>query len=334
MSKKKEKSKFIIYLEYYPFCLLYGILYCLPLKVGYSISCFLFRLLLLLDKKHYNRSVQHLIHAGIAQDQAQAKKLTIASFMEFAKLLVEVVKVKQLYHSSKIKLTGSKTAIDLAFSQEHDNQNIIITTAHYGNWEVAGTACAEITRIPLTSFMRNFDNPLIGKLILNHRASSIHNLVDKHEGIRPILKALNQKRTITVLIDQHASTNEGVVCEFFGHPACIHMTPALLHLKTGIPIVPEITRRLPGGTFDFEFIVTDPIIYKPTGNKEHDVKVVTQMCISALEKMIRKDPVQWMWSPRHWLDIDRSHMEEYRNWKPDPELSAIAKSILESQDDA
>ena len=32
--EKKEKSKFRIYAEYYPFCVLYGILHLLPLKVG------------------------------------------------------------------------------------------------------------------------------------------------------------------------------------------------------------------------------------------------------------------------------------------------------------
>ena len=43
--EKKEKSKFRIYAEYYPFCVLYGILHLLPLKVGYAICTFLFRLL-------------------------------------------------------------------------------------------------------------------------------------------------------------------------------------------------------------------------------------------------------------------------------------------------
>lgn len=70
----------------------------------------------------------------------------------------------------------------------------------------------------MTSFMRPFGNPLIGEMILNHRGGDLHDLVDKHEGIRPILRAAAAGRNITMLIDQHAAGAEGVDCEFFGHP--------------------------------------------------------------------------------------------------------------------
>ena len=323
--KSREKSLFRIYVEYIPFCLLYFLLRLLPLKAGYAFCGFLFRLLVI-DRRHYTRSIQHLLHAGIAKDKAHAKRLTIASYLEFSKLLVEIVKMDQLYDPAKIKISGSKAAIDLSLSQEHDNKPVIIVTAHYGNWEVAGTAYAEKSRIPMTSFMRSFGNPLIGQMILNHRAGEMHQLVDKREGIRPILRAISENRITTMLIDQHASANEGTICEFFGHPARVHMTPALLHLKTGIPIIPELTRRVPGDNFEFELMVGDPIIYQPTGDKEHDVQIVTQMCISALEKMIRVEPTQWLWAPRHWLDINRRQADEYKGWEPAPELAKIAES--------
>ena len=322
----REKSLFLIYLEYIPFYLLYHLLHLLPLKAGYALSGFLFRLLLVFDRRHHTRSVQHLLHAGIAKDKAQARRLTVASYLEFSKLLVEIVKMDQLYNPAKIRVVGSQAAIDISLSQEHDNKPVIIATAHYGNWEVAGTAYAEKARIPMTSFMRPFSNPLIGKMILDHRAGDMHKLVDKREGIRPILRAISQNRITTMLIDQHAGANEGITCEFFGHPACVHMTPALLHLKTGIPIIPELTRRVPGDNFEFEILVGDPIIYTPTGNKEHDVQIVTQMCITALEKLIREEPIQWLWAPRHWLDINRRQAAEYKDWKPSPELAKIAET--------
>lgn len=64
--EKKEKSKFRIYAEYYPFCVLYGILHLLPLKVGYAICTFLFRLLFIADRRHRVRTIQHLVHAGFS----------------------------------------------------------------------------------------------------------------------------------------------------------------------------------------------------------------------------------------------------------------------------
>ena len=119
--KSREKSLFLIYLEYIPFYLLYHLLHLLPLKAGYALSGFLFRLLLVFARRHHTRSVQHLLHAGIAKDNAQARRLTVASYLEFSMLLVEIVKMDQLYNPAKIRVVGSQAAIDISLSQEHDN---------------------------------------------------------------------------------------------------------------------------------------------------------------------------------------------------------------------
>ncbi len=312
---KSEKSNFRINLEYYPFLLLYSIIHAMPLKLGYALSALLFRGLPLVDRRHWRRSVEHLMHAGIAGNEAEAKKIAHASNLEFSKLLVEIVKMDQLYRPEKIKLSGSQESIDALFHRDGTpGEQVIIITAHYGNWEVAGQAFSEQAHRPMASLMRPFGNPKIGAKILAHRAGSMHELVNKEDGIRPILRAAAKGKNLTMLIDQHAASSEGVVCEFFGHPARVHMTPALLHLKTKIRILPEVTRRV-GDNFDFELVVGDLISYTPTGNKERDVQELTQLCISGLEKLLRDAPEQWLWAPRHWLDITRRQAAEYQNWQ-------------------
>ena len=77
----------------------------------------------------------------------------------------------------------------------------------------------------------------------------------------------------------------------------------------------ELTFRT-GDNFNFDLRVGKLIRYTPTGDKEKDVQAVTQMCISALEKLIREDPIQWLWAPRHWLDINRRQAPLYKDWKP------------------
>ena len=79
--------------------------------------------------------------------------------------------------------------------------------------------------------------------------------------------------------------------------------------------MPELTFRT-GDNFNFDLRVGKLIRYTPTGDKEKDVQAVTQMCISALEKLIREDPIQWLWAPRHWLDINRRQAPLYKDWKP------------------
>ncbi len=314
----KKKSTFRIYAEYVPFCVLYGILHALPLSVGYALSGFLFRLLFLVDIRHRRRTIQHVIHAGLYTDLREARRFALKSYLEFAKLFVEIVKMDQLYSKEKISVLTPEGIHSGNIRTNEDGQweQCIIVTAHYGNWEVAGTAVSEQANRPMSSFMRSFENPLIGKKILDHRAGDLHKLIDKTEGIRPILRAAAEKRNITMLIDQHAAGNEGIECEFFGQPARVHTSPALLHLKTGLPIQPELTRRKPGTDFEFEIILAEPIRYTPTGDKQKDIQVITQMSVTALEKMIMLDPVQWLWTPRHWLNINRRQAAKYKDWKP------------------
>jgi len=310
----KNKSRFRIYLEYIPFWFLYQVIRLIPFGCAIRLSQVIFDLGCFFYRRPYTRSVQHILHSGIVNDKTAAEAMARRSLHGFSKLLVEIIKMNQMYDPAKITVGGDAASIDYALSPDHDNHPVIIITAHLGNWEVAGSAFSDKARIPMTSLMRQFDNPLIGKLILDHRAGDMHELSDKRNGIRPILKAIADKRNVTMLIDQHASGGEGVECQFFGHPAKVHMTPALLHLKSGMPILPEITVRT-GDDFSFELRLGPLIRYTPTGDKEADVKAVTQLCISALEKMICEAPDQWLWAPRHWLDINRKNSWQYQAQK-------------------
>ena len=315
VKRKKEKSKFRIYLEYYLFSLLFKTLELIPISVCMKLSSIFMPLLFLLDRRHAQRTIRNVMYAGVIKDSAQARRFAIANFREFGKLLVEIVKMKQLYSQEKMHMAAPENTMKIISPELNPgNRQIILAVAHYGNWEVAGTAFAEYQQTPMVSLMRPFANPLIGEKILAHRGGNMHELIDKNLGLRPILRAINSGKTVTMLVDQHAMSGEGIEVEFFGHPARMHMTPALLHLKTGIPIVPEITRRR-NDNFEFDFLFGEPIIYKPTGNKERDIYMVTQQIAHALEELILRDPVQWLWAPRHWLSLDRKNADAYQNWK-------------------
>jgi KDO2-lipid IV(A) lauroyltransferase len=285
--------------------MLYSFVRLLPLKVAYAINKFLFQILYTFDFKHRNRSIQHIMHAGMADNKRDAAKLARKSFSSFAKLFVEIIKSDQCYSKDKITVIGPQATIDQVFKPEGGKRSVILVSGHYGNWEVAGTAIAHKAGIPMASIMRPFTNPMIGELILKNRASDVHEMIDKSGGIKAILKAIKANKIATFLVDQHATTGDGgVETVFFGQPCRTHSAPALLHLKTGVPIMPEMTRRK-DDNFNFEIVVGDLIEYTPTKNKEKDIQNIAQMYTTAIEKMIAEQPEQWMWSHRRWLNINR-----------------------------
>ena len=307
MSKKK-KSVLLINLEYYIALPLIKIIQILPLSVLYFISAILGRSFYLISSKHRNRTIQHLLHAAIVKNHAEAVVMAKAVFANMGKLTVELFKLNKVItpdnYQDYLTITGSDKAKEMFFQKGKERQ-IIIATAHYGNWEVLGKVFKEIFGRHVTALMRLFDNPRLGKFIYDARdGKDSSTMVAKQGGIRALIKALKNDQSVCLLIDQHAGRESGIETTFFGQPARTHTSPALLHLKTGVPILPFVSRRI-DNKGHFEIVCKDPIEYTATNDKDADVQAISQQITTALEELIRECPEQWIWCHRRWLNINR-----------------------------
>ena len=307
----RRKNKILIHIEYWIWMLFVGIVKLLPLQICYIVADICSTLLYLLDFKHRNRVILHLQYAGVASDLKEAKCLTMANFKHFGRVIVEILKMKQYIRPENIhdyiNLGGSQKAIDLFFTSEKPSQAIIIT-GHYGNWELAGMGYAILSGRGLMTVMRPFDNPKIGEYVYSQREGYNHRICPRDGAMKSLIKAIRKGDSVCIISDQHAGRHEGVETKFFGHAARTHASPAILHLKTGIPILVSVSKRV--GKFKFEFISADPIVMEPTGDKEADIKKLTQMYTTALENLIKEDPVQWLWAHRRWLDMRKKTVRE------------------------
>lgn len=306
----KRKNRLLIYLEFGIFYTFYQFFRLLPLKQAYAVSAVVLRLVFLLDRKHRNRAINHLLHAGVAQSRSDAVELARRNFRHYARLMVEIIKSDQLLNRAnvekRISLTGDAETIAKVFDRNNPAQ-VIITLPHYGNWEVAGCGYYFLTGRQVVSIKRPLNNPLLNRMIMRQREREGHEGVEKRGALKGMLRALHDGKTVAVLVDQHAARTEGLETVFFGQPARTHFSPALLHLRTGVPILPSLCRRKPGETFEFEFVIGKLIEFQPTGDKECDLTTVTQLYTTAMEELIRPVPEQWMWVHRRWLNINRKN---------------------------
>ncbi|QSH40306.1 lysophospholipid acyltransferase family protein [Lentisphaerota bacterium ZTH] len=305
--RKRKKGLAAAVLEYLPLHVLYLTFRSLPLKSAINLSNCIAGLAFRFDCKHRRRAVQHLLHAGITEDSEQAEAIALRSYQQFSMLVVELCKFDQIVPLGSISERISASALHPEFQDEIDEalkKPLILVSAHYGNWELAGIFYHKRYKHDIISVMRPFQNPFLSKLVQKLRQAEGHQSVDKNGSIRVLLKSLKQGKSIAILADQHASSGEGVESLFFGQPCRTHFSPALLHLKTGIPILVSVTRRV-DNNFNFEYVLDRPISYTPTGNKEADIKAVTQLYTSSLERLIQQQPEQWLWSHRRWLNINR-----------------------------
>jgi KDO2-lipid IV(A) lauroyltransferase len=178
-----------------------------------------------------------------------------------------------------------------------NNKPVIFYSAHFANFELMameldkfGIKCAAIYR-PLNNF---FLNPLMEYLRMKYICP---NQIPKGRmGMREIIIKVKDGYSIALMVDQRVS--EGPRALFFNKPAHTTTIPAQLALKYNCKLVPISLERKEGP--NFEMTIHEPYKIEKTGNDEEDTINITLKINQIIEKMITKNPKQWIWSHNRW----------------------------------
>ena len=192
-----------------------------------------------------------------------------------------------------VEINGTKYLDEI----KKNNQSVIFYSGHFANFELMameldkfGIKCAAIYR-PLNNF---FLNPVMEYLRMKYICP---NQIPKGRiGMREIISKMKNGYSIALMVDQRVS--EGPREAFFNKPAHTTTIPAQLALKYGSKLVPISLERKEG----IKFIMTihEPYKVKKTGYEDQDTKNITLKINQILEKMIIKNPKQWIWSHNRW----------------------------------
>ena len=194
---------------------------------------------------------------------------------------------------SHVEINGTKYLDEI----KKNNQSVIFYSGHFANFELMameldkfGIKCAAIYR-PLNNF---FLNPVMEYLRMKYICP---NQIPKGRmGMREIIGKIKNGYSIALMVDQRVS--EGPREAFFNKPAHTTTIPAQLALKYDSKLVPISLERKEG----IKFIMTihEPYKVKKTGYEDQDTKNITLKINQILEKMIIKNPKQWIWSHNRW----------------------------------
>ena len=178
-----------------------------------------------------------------------------------------------------------------------NNDPVIFYSGHFANFELmamelnkSGIKCAAIYR-PLNNF---FLNPLMEYIRMKYICP---NQIPKGRmGMREIIAKVKDGYSIALMVDQRVS--EGPRTLFFNKLAHTTTIPAQLALKYNCKLVPISIERKEG--INFEIDIHRPYKIEKTDNDEEDTKNITLKINQIIEKMIIKNPKQWIWSHNRW----------------------------------
>lgn len=180
---------------------------------------------------------------------------------------------------------------------------VVIVSAHFGNFEMAGYLLA-ILGFPTYTVARTLDNPYVDGFLNRFRSRTGQHMIPKRGGYDQIVAVLDRGQMMTFLADQYAGS-KGCWVEFFGRPASAHKAIALFSLSHDAPLVVGYARRQ-ARPLHYDLIIA--AIADPRSGEAHvsSVPRLTQWYTSQLEQMVRSAPEQYWWIHRRWKDTRRA----------------------------
>jgi KDO2-lipid IV(A) lauroyltransferase len=152
----------------------------------------------------------------------------------------------------------------------------------------------EKSGVELAAIYRPLNNKFLNFIMEKIRKKYIcKNQIEKGlSGTKKLLSFFRKNTSIALMIDQRVS--EGIKSNFFKHKAYTTTIPAQFIKKFNCKVVPiHIERK---NNFDFKLTVYDPIKY----TQEDTIDSITFKLNTIIEKMILKNPEQWIWSHNRW----------------------------------
>src|SRR5438105_4176246 len=190
-----------------------------------------------------------------------------------------------------------------------NGRGVILFTGHVGAWELSSFGLS-MFGYPLSFLVRRIDNPKVEALVDRARTRLGNRTIDKRSAAREMLQILQTGGTLGILVDLNSLDREGIFVDFFGVPASTTFMLAKLALRTNAQVLPmfapwhESPKR-------FVLKIEEPLKFESTGDETEDVRRLTQLFTSVVEKYVRHYPDQWLWIHRRWKTRPPGEAELY-----------------------
>ena len=179
------------------------------------------------------------------------------------------------------------------------NKKIILTTYHYGLWELLFLLphlCGDKT---VTVTTQTYKQPFLQRLISSVREQYGLQTMSAKNTFSQVYADLKSDKIVMILTDQTTKEKNAKTIDFLGKPTFTNYAPALLAKKQNAVIIPFISTANSDFTkLSLEF--GEPISPTQTLDKEQDIRKMTEQQSQFLEQHINQDAGLWLWIHRRF----------------------------------
>ena len=234
----------------------------------------------------------NLENSNIGNSQEDRKSIINNMWGNYGRILSEYVYLKQFKKNNFNKFIEIE-GLNYLNEIKNNNEQVVFISGHFNNFELMAMEI-EKAGINLCAIYRPLNNPFLNIIMEKIRKNYIcKNQIKKGKsGTRDLLNLFKENFSVALMIDQRVSEGEDI--KFFNRSAKTTTIPAQLANKYGCSIVPVYIERI--DKFHFKLYFNKPIKFED----KFSIEQISLELNKILEKMILKNPDQWIWSHNRW----------------------------------
>jgi KDO2-lipid IV(A) lauroyltransferase len=211
----------------------------------------------------------------------------------------------QNWSTERIRNTVTTSNDHLLLDPMKEGRGVVVALPHSGNWDHAGAYFCSLG-VPLVTVAERLKPEALFQKFLHHReAMGFEVLSLDSRSFVTLMKRAKEKRLIALVADRDLS-HSGIDVDFFGKNARMPAGPALLAVKTGLPlIVAHVSYTQVGIHIDFHSV---PV--PSQGSEAERISQTVQATSHLFEKGIADHPEDWHMLQRIWVDARGANLEE------------------------
>ena len=234
-------------------------------------------------------SHKNLLRAFPKSDFDERKKILKKMWTNYGYIFSEYMFIKNFRNDEKLIIENQEGLEKII----KNSQPVIFISGHFSNFELMAMHL-EKSGVDLAAIYRPLNNKYLNNVMEKIREKYICKKQIKKgiSGTKDLLKSFKKGTSVALMIDQRVS--EGIKCNFFDAEASTTTIPAQFVKKFGAKVVPIYIERIKSN--NFKLVIHEPISFLSNDT----VNYITLTLNKILEKMIIKNPEQWIWTHNRW----------------------------------
>lgn len=245
----------------------------------------------------YRRKVvrKNLLHSFPEKSEREIKNIERQFYRNFSDLVMEGSKTMCMESvRGKGRVTFSNPELITRLYEQQ--KSVIIACPHSGNWEWFAKLMPELSHHKSLAVYKKLKNPVFDHLVLYLRTKDCAlELMETHDTVKRLEDLDGKINAVLMLADQSPrGVDTDYWSEFLHQDTCWYKGLENIANKFNYAVVFSAMKRKRRGHYEvsFELITDNP--------KETEKDFIVAQYVRCVERFIKSNPDNWLWSHRRW----------------------------------